>query len=324
MEEKSCLISQDKAGIRIDLFLKENEPNLSRTLIQDLILREMVSVNGSTIKPHYKLKTGDDVRWQILEPAPTTLKAENIPLDILFEDKDILVLNKPAGLVVHPGAGRETHTLVHALLFHTRELSSLSPERPGIVHRLDKETSGVMVIAKNNFSQMELAKQFKKHTIERRYIALVEGQVSFDEGVVDVPLRRHSIDRKKMAVSFSEEAKSAETFYRVLKRYEELPMVGKEADVRKKTTVASKNPNRGFTALELFPKTGRTHQLRVHLNYLGHPVLGDATYGRKMNFSRLALHAHDLGFAHPNTGVFMKFKAPLPPEMKTAMPGVKV
>lgn len=299
MEEKSRLIATEDAHARVDIFLKENEPELSRTLIQNLILDGRVFVNGLKVKPHYKLKVNDEVRWQV-PPAPDSgLAAEDIPLDILFEDGDIIVLNKPSGLVVHPGAGNETHTLVQALLFHTRELSSINSSRPGIVHRLDKDTSGVMVVAKNNFSHLELAKQFKRHTIERRYIALVEGIVAFDEGIVDVPIKRHILNRKKMDVSFSEEAKPAHTFYRVLKRYQ------------------------GFTALELFPKTGRTHQLRVHLKYLGHPVLGDAVYGKKQEFVRLALHAKDLGFTHPRTGAFMKFESPLPAEMKAAMKGLK-
>ena len=300
MEEKSCLIQAEQAHVRVDVFLKEKEPQVSRTLIKDLILRGKVLVNGLQVKPHYKLKDNDKLRWQIPESAPSSLDQEDIPLNIIFEDKDLIVLNKPSGIVVHPGAGNPTHTLANALLFHTRELSSINPDRPGIVHRLDKETSGLMVIAKNNLAHLELAKQFKKHSIERRYMALVAGQVAFDEGVIDVPLKRHVLDRKKISVSFSEEAKPAQTRYRVLKRYPE------------------------FTAVELFPQTGRTHQLRVHLSYLGHPILGDMTYGKKKNFPRLALHAKDLGFTHPASGEFMRFESPLPDEMKAVMTGLKV
>lgn len=300
MEEKKYFIAPSDADIRIDLFLKKREAGFSRTLIKDLILNSHVLVNGLKIKPHYKLKARDEVKWCIPSKKESGLEQENISLDILFEDKDVLVLNKPSGLVVHPGAGNQTHTLVNALLFHTQELSSINPQRPGIVHRLDKETSGVMVIAKNNFSHLELAKQFKEHSIERRYMALVAGRVEFDEGIVDVPLKRHILERKKMIVSFTQEAKPARTFYRVLKRYSD------------------------FTALELFPQTGRTHQLRVHLAYLGHPILGDTTYGKKKNFSRLALHAKDLGFTHPTTKEFMKFTSPLPPEMKAVMTGLKI
>ncbi len=300
MQEKSCLIKAQEANKRVDVFLKQKETQVSRTKVKDLILGGKVFVNGSNVKPHYKLKVNDKLTWEIPQAPACVLAQEDISLDILFEDKDIIVLNKPAGLVVHPGAGNQTHTLVNALLFHTRELSSINPQRPGIVHRLDKETSGVMVVARNNFSHLKLAKQFKKHSIERRYIALVAGQVEFDEGVVDVPIKRHVLDRKKMSVSFTEEAKPAHTFYRVLKRYPE------------------------FSAIELFPKTGRTHQLRVHLAYLGHPILGDMTYGKKKNFPRLALNAKDLGFSHPASGEFMKFESPLPPEMKSAMAGLKI
>jgi 23S rRNA pseudouridine1911/1915/1917 synthase len=300
MEEKICLIGSDEARVRVDLFLKEKELNFSRVQIKALILSGQVLVNGLKVKPHYKLKTHDELRWHPPSIKEFKLDKEDIPLNILFEDKDLIILNKPSGMVVHPGPGNQTHTLVNALLFHTDELSSLSPERPGIVHRLDKETSGVMVIAKTNAAHLALAKQFKKHTIERRYIALVSGTVEFDEGVVDVPIKRHFLDRKKMSVSFHDKAKTAYTFYRVIKRCPE------------------------FTALELFPKTGRTHQLRVHLSYLGHPVLGDATYGRIKNFPRLALHAKDLGFQHPSTKEPLKFSSPLPSEMKAVLKDLKI
>lgn len=300
MQEKSCLIETECAGVRVDVFLKEREPDLSRTQIKEFILGGKVNANGQKIKPHYRLKAGDLLNWQIPAAAQSSIQGEDIPLAIVFEDKDIIVLDKPSGLVVHPGAGNREHTLVNALLFHTRELSSVSEERPGIVHRLDKETSGIMVIAKNNHSHLELAKQFKKHSIERRYIALAAGRIEFDEGVIDIPIKRHVMDRKKMSVSFTDEAKPAQTRYRVLKRYPE------------------------YSAVELLPQTGRTHQLRVHLNYLGHPILGDSVYGRKTSFSRLALHAKDLGFNHPTSGEFVKFSSPLPEAMKAAMPGLKI
>ncbi len=286
--------------MRLDLFLKDFEPDCSRTQIQSLISSGHVSVNDACVKPHYKLKKGDQVAWSLTQESSCGLSAENIPLTVLYEDHDVIVLDKPSGLVVHPGAGNLEHTLVNALLFHTKELSSLNQERPGIVHRLDKDTSGVMVVAKNNHAHLELAKQFKKHSIERRYIALVSGQVEFEEGIIDVPLKRHILDRKKMSVSFSKEAKTAHTFYRVLKRFA------------------------SFTAVALFPKTGRTHQLRVHLAYLGHPILGDMTYGKNKNFPRLALHAKNLGFYHPATGEFIKFESVLPEEMREVLKGVKV
>jgi 23S rRNA pseudouridine1911/1915/1917 synthase len=300
MEEKECLITPEFANFRVDLFVKSQESNFSRMAVRDMVVSKKVTVNGAAVKPHYKLKLNDNVRWEAFVPREMKPQKEEIPLKILYEDSDLLFIDKPSGMVVHPGAGNMEHTLVNALLFHTQDLSTLSPERPGIVHRLDKDTSGVMVVAKNNAAHLNLSKQFKKHSIERRYIALVEGKIEFDEGVVDVPIKRHAIDRKKMSVSFSDEAKEAYTSYKVLKRFS------------------------GYTALELFPQTGRTHQLRVHLSYLGHPVLGDMSYGRKKNFSRLALHAKDLGVTHPSTGKFLKFSSPLPKEMKDAMPGVKL
>jgi 23S rRNA pseudouridine1911/1915/1917 synthase len=323
MEEKKCLIESSEAEARLDVFLRSKEPDVSRTALKELIQNGKVSVNGQKVKPHYKLKANDDVRWTVAEPEVSGLTPEDIPLNIIFEDDDLIVLDKPTGLVVHPGAGNKMHTLVHALLFHTKELSSISPERPGIVHRLDKETSGVMVVAKNNRSHLELAKQFKKHSIERRYVALVEGHVAFDEGAVDVPIKRHIMDRKKMSVSFTEEAKEAHTIYKVLKRYDAYTPLETGRQGRPSVTFDALSLT-GYTAVELFPQTGRTHQLRVHLSYLGHPILGDATYGRKKNFSRLALHAKDLGFTHPSSGEFVKFSSPLPPEMKEAMSGVKI
>jgi 23S rRNA pseudouridine1911/1915/1917 synthase len=300
MTLKQAVIPEEAVNTRLDIYLAKCEPDFSRTFIKDWILKGKVFINGQTVKPHHRLKGSDELSWETPEAMQTQLKAEDIPLDILYEDRDVIVIDKPAGMVVHPGAGQETHTLVHALLHHCGELSNVSRERPGIVHRLDKETSGVMVAAKNNQTHLNLAKQFKKHSIHRRYIALVEGSVPFDEGFVDVPLKRHVVDRKKMSVSFCDEAKEARTFYRVLGRFKD------------------------YTAVELLPETGRTHQLRVHMSYLGHPILGDAVYGRKTNFSRLALHAKDLGFEHPATKEHVEFSSPLPAEMKKAMPGLKI
>jgi 23S rRNA pseudouridine1911/1915/1917 synthase len=300
MTLKQTTVSEEAVNVRLDIFLAKSEPDFSRTFIKDWILQGKVFVNSQAAKPHYRLKAGDELSWETPQVPQTQIHGQDIPLDILYEDNDVIVINKPAGMVVHPVAGRETHTLVHALLYHCGELSNISKERPGVVHRLDKETSGVMVAAKNNQTHLSLTKQFKKHSIYRRYIALVEGSVPFDEGIVDVPLRRHAVDRKKMFVSFSEEAKEARTFYRVLGRFKD------------------------YTAVELLPETGRTHQLRVHMSYLGHPILGDTVYGRKKNFSRLALHAKDLGFEHPATKKHLEFSSPLPPEMKMAMPGLKI
>lgn len=300
MEEKKFVIDSLDRIWRLDAFLADKEPGYSRTQVKEHILNGFVKVNAKIVRPNHKLKAGDELCWNFPESGPFRVEADDIPLDLLYEDQDILILDKPVGLVVHPGAGCRNKTLVNALLHYTSQLSRLSEERPGIVHRLDKDTSGVMVVARNNQAHLKLARQFKKHSIFRRYIALVEGSVGFDEGIVDVPIRRHFADRRKMMAGFSEDAREAQTFYRVLKRFP------------------------SYTALELFPQTGRTHQLRVHMNYLGHPILGDPVYGKKIHFSRLALHAKDLGFLHPSTGEKVEFSSPLPPEMKKAMEGARV
>jgi len=293
-KEKFC-IDQDSVNMRLDVFLANNLSQYSRTFLKNLIQGGSVLVNKQKIKPHYHLKTNDIVEVEIVLKPESMLAPEDIPLDIIFEDEDIIVLNKPRGLVVHPGAGNKKSTLANALLYHIKILSDVNPGRPGIVHRLDKETSGLLVIAKNNFAHLDLAKQFKNHTIKRRYIALVEGKVQFKEGLIDAPIKRHPLKRKKMTIDFSSLAKQAKTFYRVIKRFD------------------------NFTLLELIPSTGRTHQLRVHLAYLGHPILGDACYGHKNTFDRLALHAKDLGFAHPKSKKSVEFTSPLPYEIKNAI-----
>lgn len=196
-------------------------------------------------------------------------------------------------MVVHPAPGNYQHTLVNALLYHFKTLSDVNPQRPGIVHRLDKDTSGLLVIAKNNFTHLGLAAQFAKHSIKRKYVALVKGKVEFDEDIIEMPIVRHPDKRKNMSVGFGKKAKYAKTYYRTLKRSD------------------------NFSILELHPFTGRTHQLRVHLAFLGHPILGDTKYGKNDAFSRLALHAQYIGFAHPRTGKFMEFESALPGEFVT-------
>ncbi|MDD5617581.1 MAG: RluA family pseudouridine synthase [Candidatus Omnitrophica bacterium] len=295
MEKKNYKVEEDSSGLRIDVFLANQLEGHSRTSLKNLIVDGFVSINKKNVKPHHCLKINDEIEITIPSSKDTSLSAENIPLEIIYEDEDVIVVNKPAGLVVHPGAGNAESTLVNALLYHTKELSDVSPERPGIVHRLDKETSGVMVIAKNNFTHLELSKQFKDHFIKRRYIALVKGIVEFKEGVIDLPINRHPTNRKNMAVSFSPGSRPAQTNYKVIKRFN------------------------NFTLLELTPQTGRTHQLRVHLAYLKHPILGDNKYGNKKDFPRLALHAEYLGFYHPRKNKFMEFTSPLPKEIKEAV-----
>ena len=280
---------------RLDLFIadffKENNPGISRTCVQKLISEGKVTVNGSSlVKPHLKLKEGDEVRICIKDKLPSIIGAEDMPLDIVYEDQDLAIINKRPGVVVHPAPGNPEHTLVNALLHHFRELSDINPQRPGIVHRLDKETSGLLVIAKNNSAHLVLAKQFASHTIKRKYLALVKGRVDFDENVIELPIGRHPYKRKNMSVGFGKNTKYAKTHYRTLKR------------------------GNDFSLLELEPFTGRTHQLRVHLAYLGHPILGDAKYGKNNKFARLALHAKYIGFLHPNSGKFVEFSCELPGE----------
>ncbi len=297
MQEYVLKVLPEHVGIRLDLFLLEffNSKNLglSRTSIQKLILKGCVTRGRSSdIKPHYKVKTGDEFRVIIEEKKPNILKAENIPLDIVYEDQDLAIINKRAGLVVHPAPGNYEHTLVNALLYHFKNLSDINPQRPGIVHRLDKGTSGLLVIAKNNFSHLALTSQFAKHSIKRKYIAIVKGRMEFDENVIELPIGRHPTRRKNMTVGFGDKTKYAKTYYRTLKR------------------------TRDFSLLELEPFTGRTHQLRVHLAFLGHPILGDIKYGKNNEFERLALHAQSIGFIHLRTGKFIDFSCDMPKELK--------
>ncbi len=285
MEKFSLKAEEDSRGFRLDVYLVKALPEkYSRSFVQRLILSGNVLVNAKIAKPHHKIVPGDEVCVDLVQEENTNLKPENIPLEIVYEDEDLLVINKPVGMVVHPAPGNYSGTLVNALLYHCKSLSSVNHSlRPGIVHRLDKDTSGLMLAAKNNLSHSALAKQFLQHKIKRRYIALVKGVVQFDEGVVDLPLGRHPREREKISVSFHK-SREAKTFYRVLKRFKDT------------------------TLLELTPHTGRTHQLRVHLAYLGHPILGDVKYGDKNSFNRLCLHAEYLGFIHPRSGQFLEFK----------------
>lgn len=295
MKEYSFCVQPEAAGMRLDLcvvdFAKANNLGLSREAIQKLILQGKINLKDlSRIKPNYKVKIGEEIKVLIEDKMITQLLPEDIPLEIVYEDDDMAVINKQAGLVVHPAPGNYEHTLVNALLHHFKNLSDINLHRPGIVHRLDKETSGLLVIAKNNPAHLSLAEQFSKHTIKRKYIAIVKGEVAFNENVIELPIARHPYKRKDMAVSFTKNSKYAKTLYRTLKR------------------------NKNFSLLELEPFTGRTHQLRVHLSHIGHPILGDKKYGRNNEFIRLALHAISLGFIHPRTGKFIEFSCSLPVE----------
>jgi len=295
MPEYILNVSPKEAGRRLDLFLLEfsKQKNLafSRTFLQKLLKEKKITVLSLPLaKPHYKIKAGDEIKIQVEDKKKYEIQAENIPLEIVYEDQDVAVINKPSGLVVHPAPGNYEHTLVNALLYHFKNLSDVNPQRPGIIHRLDKETSGLLVIAKNNHAHFALAEQFAKHSIKRKYVALVKGRVEFDENVIELPIGRHPYKRKNMSVGFGKKTKYAKTYYRTLKRAKDSSL------------------------LELEPFTGRTHQLRVHLAFVGHPILGDTKYGRNNEFARLALHAKSLRFTHPRTGKFLEFSSRIPKE----------
>lgn len=288
MKEQIDLQLEEQSG-RIDKVLSQELVDYSRSQIQQWLKDERVMVNGTTVKANYKVKAGDQVTITVPEPTVLELTPENIPLEIVYEDEDVAVVNKPQGMVVHPSAGHPNGTLVNALLFHMQNLSSINDViRPGIVHRIDKDTSGLLMIAKNDFAHESLAKQLKEKTSLRKYVALVHGVIPHEKGVIDAPIGRSKTDRKMQAVI--EEGKPAVTHFQVLERF---------AD---------------FTLVELQLETGRTHQIRVHMKYIGYPLAGDPVYGPKKTLPGKGqfLHAQVLGFEHPRTGEFLTFTAPLP------------
>lgn len=289
----------EKGGQRLDLYLagRLEGQGLTRSRIQQLIRDAMVLVNGIPLKAKYLLQAGDSITLTIPPGAPSELVGEPVAFETLHEDEDLIVLVKPPGIVVHPAFGHSTATLVHGLLFHCGELSGVNGElRPGIVHRLDKDTSGVMVVAKTDFAHQALADQFKRREVKKTYQALVDGRPIGQSGRVDLPIGRHAVHRKKMAVR--EDGRGAVTNWRVLERFAQ-----------------------GLALLELGLETGRTHQIRVHMAALSHPVAGDVVYGRKnplysqMGITRQCLHAQTLSFSHPRTGENLRFTAPLWPDM---------
>lgn len=284
---------KEDVGSRIDVFLAEAMEQLSRSGVQKLIDAGQITRNGKPTKANEKLKEGDVIHVTLPDVKEVEILPENIPLDILYEDKDVIVVNKPQGMVVHPAPGHLSGTLVNALLYHCgEELSGINGEkRPGIVHRIDKDTSGVLMVAKNDMAHQSLAAQLAVHSITRKYYAIVYNGFPEDTGTVDRPIGRNPQDRKKMAVT-EKHSRHAVTHYRVLERMEK------------------------FTLIEAQLETGRTHQIRVHMAYIGHPLLGDPVYGPKkqpIHLEGQALHAKVLGFQHPRTGEYMEFEAPLPP-----------
>ena len=295
MEQKdklSFLIDAQLEGERIDKCLNVLVDSFSRSFIQKLIKDNEVFVNEKCVKANYKVKMDDEIVFYVPKSVEPEISAQNIPLDILYEDADVIVVNKPKGMVVHPAAGHYTDTLVNAVLYHCKgELSGINGVlRPGIVHRIDMDTTGSLIICKNDVAHNELAKQFKEHSIERTYHAIVCGVLKDEEGTIDMPIGRHPVDRKKMSIN-TKNGKRAVTHYKVLKRFEK------------------------YTYVECRLETGRTHQIRVHMASIGHPLLGDSVYSNQKSPFRLqgqTLHAKTLGFIHPTTNEFVLVDAPLP------------
>jgi len=284
-------------GERIDKFVAERMNDVSRTQAQELIDGEHILVDGRKVKANYKVKEGEVITLALPDPVEVTLEPENLPLDVRYEDADVIVVNKARGMVVHPAAGHYTGTLVNALLYHCKDLSGINGEvRPGIVHRIDKDTSGLLMAAKNDVAHRHLAAQLKEHTVTRKYVAVVHGLVEHDLGTVDAPIGRHTVHRQQMAVM--KDGRDAVTHFQVLER---LPK---------------------HTVLELKLETGRTHQIRVHMDFIGHPLVGDPKYGsqKRNKFGHIlegqALHAQVLGFVHPRTEEYLEFSTDLPEEMK--------
>ena len=291
------VVSENDAKLRLDQFLAKRLPEYSRSRLQQLIRSGFVQLNERSARPRQIVRGGDKI--DLIEPPleKIDVRPEPIPLEILFEDDDLIVINKPAGLTVHPGAGQRDHTLVNALLSHCATLSGIGgKERPGIVHRLDKETSGCLVVAKNDMAHRELSKQFAARTVEKIYLALVAGKLRKPAGVIEEKIGRHPVHRQRMQVT-SVRGRTAKTEYRVIRSRDQASLI------------------------ECRLHSGRTHQIRVHLHHLGHPVVGDKIYAPRFakNFARQMLHAWKLGFRHPRTGEWKHFEAPLPADFATAI-----
>lgn len=285
-------VLESQTGFRIDKFLSVEFPEISRSYIQKLIKEKQITVNGKQIKANYKLNPGDYVVMNEPELKEPDILAEDIPLDILYEDSDLLIVNKPKGMVVHPSAGHYSGTLVNALMYYCKDdLSGINGVmRPGIVHRIDMDTTGSLLVCKNDFTHQNLAEQLKEHSIRRVYHAIVHGVLKEDEGTIDAPIGRHPIDRKKMSINYKN-GKEAVTHYKVIQRF------------------------RDYTYIQCQLETGRTHQIRVHMASIKHPLLGDVVYGPAKCPFKLqgqTLHAKTIGIVHPRTGEYLEVDAPLP------------
>ena len=294
--EKIEALTED-IGLRLDVFVSE-KLNMTRSAVQKLLDDGFITVNGDVLTKNYKIRQNDEVRVSLPEPRIVNAEPQNIPLDIIYEDRDIIVVNKPQGMVVHPAAGNYDGTLVNALMYHTKgNLSAINGViRPGIVHRIDKDTSGILVVAKNNEAHLSLAEQIKEHSVKREYICLIHGSVGWDELTVDKPIGRDVKDRKKMSWNVKDGREAITHFY-VEKRFS------------------------GFTLLKCVLETGRTHQIRVHLKSLGKAIVGDTVYGlkedktaKKYGIKGQLLHARKLGFIHPSLGQYVEYNSEVPPD----------
>ncbi|MBE3568656.1 MAG: RluA family pseudouridine synthase [Bacillales bacterium] len=289
MERIEHIITEEDQHQRIDKILSQWNEDWSRSQVQDWIKKGRVTVNGATVKANYKCETDDRIVVRVPEPEVLEITPEKMDLDIYYEDRDVIVVNKPRGMVVHPAPGHLSGTLVNGLLAHCKDLSGINGVlRPGIVHRIDKDTSGLLMAAKNDYAHEKLSEQLSNKTVTRKYKAIVHGVIPHDVGTIDAPIGRDLKDRQKMAVV--DNGKHAVTHFRVLERF------------------------RQYSLIECELETGRTHQIRVHMKYIGHPLAGDSKYGPKktLNIEGQALHAEVLGFVHPRTDEYLEFKAPLP------------
>jgi 23S rRNA pseudouridine1911/1915/1917 synthase len=302
VEEHRLEVPEEGADQRLDVFVTNSLVKHTRSFVQKLIEDGRVQVNQRKVKANFRLATGQEIVVQVPAPEPLNVVAEDIPLDIVYEDEHLLVVNKKQGMVVHPAAGNYSGTLVNALLYHCQDLSGINGVlRPGIVHRIDKDTSGLLVVAKSELAHLGLAEQIKAHTVNRRYKALVHGVMPEPRGTIDAPIGRDPKDRKKMAVVHTN-SKTAVTHYTVLERFRE------------------------FSYIEAKLETGRTHQIRVHMTYINHPVVGDPLYGprkNKFDLAGQALHAATLGFVHPATKEYLEFSAPLPDYFKELISAIR-
>ncbi|MCC5426318.1 RluA family pseudouridine synthase [Clostridium botulinum] len=294
MEKISLQVEKEFDNVRLDLYLSKIFEDKSRSYLQGIIDEGNVLVNNKKKKRNYKLKVGDNIEVNIPEPKLLQIEPEDIKLDIIYEDKDVIVVNKPQEMVVHPAPGVYSGTLVNALLNHCKDLSGINGvARPGIVHRIDKDTSGILVVAKNDISHNNLVAQFKEHSISRVYMALVEGIIKDEQGTIEAPIGRHPVDRIKMAVV--KDGRHAVTHYKVIEKF------------------------KNHTLVECRLETGRTHQIRVHMSHIMHPLVGDPVYGYKkqrFNLKGQMLHAKLLGFIHPTTGQYVEFESELPEYFK--------